>query len=418
MRHRATALAPRTAVVAAYRADLKNNDGAPFGDHDDHWIAISSLLQHAKRLGETDSQPLVQHALREAISILGPTAVATGIIVDPPSPPPSPYLAFRMVAERMEDAGALRLAATLLDGCLGALGDLTSLERGRVMAQGGRVAWKLGHTSRAWAIYHDVERTGRDANLPELTVRAWLGKSVVTQLRGNLPSARRWAARSVALADAQGYRRLGALARTMLMVGDAKAERFEAALVHAWAIFEAVRGDPGEEAAALANLGQLLLDLGEPAAARAAFKSLFARTAAPRIVLPALGGFAQASALLDRGGDVRWAAREVERAFPLGTYRYEAAGAALECATALAHIGDVASARAFLQVARETAVRHGYHELAYHADPAGLEGLPGPETSQHRTSTQHVATVTQALHELEPDAQPLHVVDTLAYAPE
>lgn len=158
----------------------------------------------------------------------------------------------------------------------------------------------------------------------------------------------------------------------------------------------------------LGNLGQLFLDLGDPETALAAYGALFARTDVPRLVVPALGGFAQASAFVRKDTDVVWAVAEVQRAAGTGYAPYEVTTAMLDCALSLWHLGDVEAAETLRHQARVRAERFGFHELSFRAEQLVTEMRTQPVLVPNDV---RVRSVANAIHKLRPTRRPRHVVE-------
>lgn len=404
-------VAPLRGAASAFRLDIAGRPhGDPFGARDGAWLAIASLVQHAALLPIDDAASLIAEAQRHAHELLGNNALGRGSPLDAPGSPVSPVLPFRLVAEQAEDAGAYHLAASILAG-LSAMPDVEPLDSGRIKAQAARIAWKTGDVSRAAALYKEVERHGRELASAELLVRGWVGHAIVAQLRGNLPDLLRWAKRALVKARAEGLTRLEALARMTLLVAAAKSGDFDNALRHGWESYKAVAGDVEEESSVLVSLGQLLFDSGHAEGARAAFSALFVRTRSPRHILPAVGGFALASAQLGADRDVRWAANEAIRAVELRHPPYQTAQALVDCAAAMRVIGEMEMARELAERADAIAAAHGYHELAFQA--ASTRDTVDREVA--RTSTA-ATDVTSAIVRLRPERLPDHVVTALVTA--
>jgi hypothetical protein len=361
---------PLRSAGTAFRADVVARHGDEFSDAAGGWVAVSTLLAHGA----------IDDARALAMSMLDPAVVARGCIPDPDDGSAgSPTSVLRLVAEQAEDAGALHLAASILDAYLSVDPDLTAIDQGRVIAQRARIAWKQGDSDYAEAQYREVERLGRRSAQPELRARAWIGYTALAHVRGNYPRMKYWAARALRLARANEWLHLQALARKSLMVVSAMGGDYDAALVHAWAAFTASTGDPIGQAGTLLGLSQLLLDIGSPEAARGGFASILSEAGPARIVLPALGGFAMSNAALGNPVPVRWAAEQAVAGARAG-HQYPAAAVLCECARALASIGDVAEARRLRDDALTIARARGYHEIVFRAEAIDVDHGPASTT--------------------------------------
>jgi tetratricopeptide (TPR) repeat protein len=362
-------LAPRP-PLAAYREDLARSGGREsFGPSDATWLSVATILSHAVDT-PVDSRPPLAPTVREVVA--SDPALRDVLAISEREPSGeleldgvSPIV--RAIVERMEDGGALNLAYSTLSILADADWRLSVLERGRVLAQLGRVAWKAGALDTAREQYRRAEVLGRTARNAELRVRAWVGYSIVARLRGNYPEVRKWAARAAAEADRAELIALGSLAYHSLMVAAAVAGDFDTALVYGWRAFRGSVGDQPREAQMLLDLSQLLFDSGHPASAVHGFAAALARRPAARVALPALGGLARAAAALGDAARVRVAHARAEALIATINLPYDVASALVEFAQALATIGELAAAAECRSGALELAARHNYHEIAHRA---------------------------------------------------
>jgi tetratricopeptide (TPR) repeat protein len=348
--------------LAAYRRDLRGTGASTFGPDDGVWLAVAALVARAARLGRTGACYLDEAAALAAQWLsarLRPLRPAhdpdTGAAL-------SSIAAVRALAEAVEEAGALYLADSLVEAAC-ELADVEPIDRGRLGAQRGRIARKLGRIERAERLFRETRRRGARLDSDELRVRGWIGLGSIAQVRGNYPELHRWSRRAVALAERRGYRRLAASARAGLLIRAARAGRFEAAIRHGWRILRDVAGDRTAEAEALINLAQLFLDMGQPAVAHAAYATVLVRTAAPRLVVPGLGGFALACARTRDAAGLAWAVDQLTQRATIPTPTYETAMALIDAAAALEQAGQGLEARRLARRARALGRRYGYHEV-------------------------------------------------------
>jgi hypothetical protein len=367
-------LAPRPPLTA-YRQDLarRGADEGPFGASDATWLAVATILTHAVE-GPPDSRPPLLPTLREVVG--SDPALRDVLNVSNHEPPRdfeldgvSPIV--RAMVERIEDDGALNLAYSMLSILADADLRLSVLERGRVLAQLGRVAWKAGALETAREQYRRAEVLGRAARIPELRIRAWVGYSIVARLRGNYPEVRKWAARAAHEADRLGLGALGSLAYHSLMVSAAVGGDLNAALVYGWRAFQGAIGDAQKEASALLGLSQMLLDCGQPAPAIRGFVAVLGRKPVARIALPALGGLAVAAATVGDRALVLSVRERIEDAVATTSLPYACAAVLLELSQALALVGDTDGAATCRTRALALAEHHAYHEIVHR-----LETLP------------------------------------------
>jgi tetratricopeptide (TPR) repeat protein len=358
----------RRSPLAAYREDLaRGGNREAFGPSDATWLTVATILTHGVDI-PADSRPSLLATLREVVS--GDPALSGAVVVPDENPqaefeldPVSPIV--RAVVERMEDGGALSLAYSTLASLADADLRLSVLERGRVLAQMGRIAWKAGALETAREQYRRVEVLGRAARSAELRVRAWIGYGILARLRGNYPEVRKWAARAAHESERAGLAALGSLAYHSLMISAAVAGDLNTALVYGWRAFQRAIGDPAREADMLLNISQYLLESGHPEVAIHGFAAALAREPVARVALPTLGGMALAASALGDGARVRAARAHAEHLIATAGLPYEAASALLELSEALAMVGDASGASECRTRALGIAARQGYHELIH-----------------------------------------------------
>ena len=355
--------------TSSYRADLSQR-AEPFGPDDGAWVTVANLLEQACALADdADGRPLVEAAIATARESVGDDAVERLASHEWGGVERAPSEAVVLLADRAFEAGALRLARSILDALLGADRALTAVQRGRVLARRARADGRLGLLSEAADQYRDVERLGAEIGSAELEARAWIGRGALAQMRGNYPEQMRWSRRAARAADRAGLAYLSRLAHNGLMITAGAQHRFDEALRHAAIVYRASLGDPLLEGETLQNIGQIWLEAGHARPAAETFAGVLRRPVSIRIVLPALGGLAVASAALGDAPATEWADRELRRlheAVVVPPYAY--ASAALECAAALATLGRSAAAEQTLATAESIARAHGFFEVIVKAD--------------------------------------------------
>jgi len=112
----------------------------------------------------------------------------------------------------------------------------------------------------------------------------------------------------------------------------------------------------------LSNLGQVLLDVGHPEIARAAFASVLSRPQPARVGLPALGGLAGAAAHIGDPELLDWATSEISRQSE-GNQPYLLADALCDAAAALAVVRETDRAEECSRNALGIARRFGYRDV-------------------------------------------------------
>jgi tetratricopeptide (TPR) repeat protein len=397
-------LAPRP-PLAAYRDDLARRGHGPFGPSDATWLSVATVLGHVVGAPPGERPPLPA-TLRDVLSgdpVLGPALAAQADEATAADDLDAVSAVVRAVVCHMENDGAWGLAYSTLSILVDVEPRLTVVERGRVLAQLGRIAWKAGALETARDQYRRVEVLGRAARSPELRVRAWVGYSILARLRGNYPEVRKWATRAAEEADRAQLAALGSLAYHSLMVAAGVAGDFNGALIYGWRAFEGATGDPEREASMLLNLSQLLYDAGHAEAALHGFAAALAREPVARIALPALGGVALAGSVLGDARRVRAAQTQAERLIANGGMPYESASTLVELSEALAAIGDAAGSADCRTRAREIATRQGYHELTHRLDRPRPALVATPQRGAH-VLHPHATAVARAVTALAPSA--------------
>ncbi|MEP6619715.1 MAG: hypothetical protein ABJE47_10375 [bacterium] len=356
---------PVLRAADAYRADVASRSlTGQFGPPDGQWIALANMLSHV----DSSMDALPWTLVDELLDALTPLRQ---LHLEPPEPVGATAAdivhergrRIRLVAEEMENAGALELADVVLASYCMAEPVVASLDQGRCLAQRGRLRWKLGDAVASHTRYRETERIGKRCGSDELVMRAWIGYAVLARLRGNYPDCRRWTERAIRMGERRAFKALTGLAHHVAMVSAAVARDFGAAVVHGWTAFLAADGDPAVEGDALVNLAQAMLDAGHTETARAGFAASLSRSTASRHLLPALGGYALACARMRDADEVHHTVAMVLALEETGS-PYATACAHLECASALRSVGDQ-SPRVAALCARAAAIaeQYGFHEI-------------------------------------------------------
>ncbi len=363
--------------ASAYLRDLvRRNTAPPLMREEAPWVAFAFAVDRASVRAAL--RPSLTERLR-AIEVHHP--LGADLPVDPTAPALAAFI--RRIAQVVEDGGALHLAYSILAAARVAVPECGELEAGRMLVQRARIAWKIGELDQAREHYSVVELHGRFYALHELTARAWVGYAILAQLRGNYPQVRRWSSRAMAAAERHGLPEVRALAHQVAMTGAAVAGDLSAALVHGWTAFRGAGGDPEREADVLLNLSELLFRAGRPEDAAHGFASALVRNPSGRIALPALGGLALAFAACGDRSGVRSARTQADSLIAGAGLPFQAAGALVELARALAAVGDGHAAAECRERAATLAARYGYHEIAHRverleqrADPPIARAVP------------------------------------------
>lgn len=234
---------------------------------------------------------------------------------------------------------------------------------GRVLAQWARVERYLGDLDVAGDLYDRTAVLGRRHGLPELLVRAEMGRAVLARIRGNYPETRTRFRRALARAERAGLGELTGLAHQGLLIAAAVAGDFDTALTHGWAAFARVAGDGGKEAEVLVNLAGLCLDARQDAAALRGYSSAAERTRDMRTWLSATAGLAVAAARVGRDELLRESAAAVEHALASKGAPYERAQHLLTLSDAFTDADDPERAAGYRERGLDIARANGFSEL-------------------------------------------------------
>ena len=369
--------------LSSLRTDLA---GRPTTPHDDVAIVVASLLRRAAQLPH-DAVGARAHALasRFARRSLPPEVLRHGPVFDEPGRR-SPNKVLRTFAdETMRVHGSLALASNMLES-LATLVAPDSYEGGLLLSQRAAIAFYAGETDMSNERYRQVIRLGKRLGERELVARGMLGLAGVRMVAGNYPEGERASKRAIRYCGNM-FPRLRGNATLRLAVVYATRGLFDRALDHAWRAYKLVRRIELDRQLVLVNLAQILYDAGHPEAARAAASHLLRQKLQRQQLLGVLGTYACASAATHDGGAVEWASRQLWRLAKAPWFTQTLADALLDCSFALEEIGHVARAARLRARARETAVRHGYHDIAYLAEHSIRRGRPRtPSRLKHATA--------------------------------
>jgi tetratricopeptide (TPR) repeat protein len=352
--------------TSAYRADSLGREG-PFGLEDELWLAAAAQLHLA---ATTKNQVAQRQYLFEALSItldcLGDEAI-DAFVAREWFGRHSMAEALVVLADRIIEAGAYRLAAVMLDDLVLPAARLSTLERGRILALRARTAWRLGQFDEARERFEYVRELGAEAGEKELELRAAVGLSTVAQLRGNIPALAEQGQRAATLAREIGHRFLERWAYFALTIAAAKRGNHAEALAAGWKAIELSEHDADLEVEALQNLGQATLEAGSEYAeiARSCFAAVMARPTGTVLLLSALGGLVRASAMIGDEATVEWGMREAWRARNEPLPQTLLGELLFECALALQMLGRAGDMERYRRAAHEIAEANGFHELAF-----------------------------------------------------
>jgi tetratricopeptide (TPR) repeat protein len=403
-----------TSATAAYRKDLAGR-GSSFGERDSEWITVASLVERAAD-AQSDAQDVAQRAwtsaIDAAIHALGPTELDR-LSAREWGSGWSDFDPLTLIAIAMHHAGAAHLPAVVLDSLLRVRRGTPDLAYGRALAERARVAYFAGEYEIAEDFYKQVDRISGRLSSVELRARATNGFMGLAQVRGNYPAMLEAATRGLPLAEQTGIPRLRWNARYSIMMSTALFHQYDDALMHGWALFNLGRGDEVAEGLALHALGQLLFEMGDVDAARAAFTAVVSRTMPSYRMLSALGSLASVTALSPANREtLDWAVAEVEGFRNSGVSPWAYADALLDCVVALRDVREVVRARSLLDEALVIAKAHGLHALQFRAEAIELAAV----TSQPERAAVAATgiEIVRSVRRLAPRRLPRHVRMTAA----
>jgi tetratricopeptide (TPR) repeat protein len=376
----------------AYREDLSRVRGRKrLATGDEFWIILATGLRRVAQARDAARQV----AARRLASVLATFAIEFGkeqdaaterveladaavarramAVADALAEYPDPEHATPLVrhvrdaAADAEEAGGIEIAREILTDVVELTAHAQPLDRGLVLVQLARIARTRGELDSAHDFLKAAGDLGRATGTRELEVREAGAEGVIACRRGNYPAARRLfetalaGASELELADIVGASHQG------LMVVAALADELDTALHHGWLALSNARDQGAREAETLNNLAELCARAGYAAAALGGFATALARTTAPRVRIPALGGAATAAGRLGntRVLDLveRAITREANEAFP-----YETSGAWLSLARAKRAVGDTVAGDAAAKKAADIAHAHGFFEISHYIE--------------------------------------------------
>jgi hypothetical protein len=393
-----------TSTTTAYRKDLAAH-GRPFGERDGDWIIAGTLCERAAAADGDDGQRLLLEAARVATGSLG-EAELTRLSSWEWAGGHSGLDSVALLSVDEFSAGAKHLTAALLDAALVPLRRDETLLVGRMLAYRARAALHLDERDVAADYYAQVQRLAKKLASIELEVRAVNGEAALRQVAGNLPAYRAAAIRRYDLVQQTEIPSLYRDAHFGMMMSAALFKQFDEALRHGWDLVRVVQGNALEQAGALQSLGQLLLEMGHHASARAAFAAVTQYEARPSTHLGALGGLAIAAALTRDEAMVDWCVREILtfRGSPVPLHSFVVA--LIEVATALGSVGRFEEAEQYRAEAFALARARGYHELAYRAESLHVEATRAVVSAPVARTTRNIL---ESVRRLEPESLPAHV---------
>jgi tetratricopeptide (TPR) repeat protein len=403
------------APLDAYRSDLaRDKTREDFGGADTVWLLTAHCLSRVARANPQDLPVLGSQCASALRDFTVPSTEGTPtptveiadllLVVDgftqllSRAGADSLTRGVRGMATRMADAGALSMAYTTVSLTRRIADDASDRERGLLVSDQGMIARLLGDLDAAEELYRVSASIGERASDMMVLSRTYVGRGVIDRVRGNYPRSRIYFERALELADTIQARDLMRLAHQGLLICHAMQKNFDRGLHHGWTTLQMADGDTNREVEALANLAQLCLLAGFPAAALRGYAAILGRTSSsPRMALGALGGAAIAAAHAGDAVVLSRAAEEITRRVGSSGLPYENAQALYSLAMAFEAVDDTGRRDEFLARSRKIAKARGFFELLHKTDPAELEKAaqrPAAPTQLTRSSQHVVASLT------------------------
>ena len=402
-----------TSATTAYRKDLAGH-GQPFGERDGDWIMVASLVATAADRsaspvfdGADGDDDAWRTAIDLATQVLGVSEL-DGLASREWGTSWSGFDPLTLLSIAMFEAGARDLSRVILDSLLRIRRGAPDLAYGRALAQLARVVYLAGEHEVAEDFYRQLDSQGGKLHSVELRARAVNGFLGLAQVRGNHPEMLQCAIRGLALAEQTGISRVRWNARYGIMLSTAVFRRFDEALGHGWELFRLVEGDTIGEGLALHALGQLLYEMGDIDAARAAFAAAVNRPLPLHMLLGALGSLATTAAFSPtHRPTLNWAVREVVSFRGRVESPWAYASALLDCAVALRDAGDTVQARDLRDEVLAISRTHRFNELHYRAE--SIETGAVSSVPERAVVTPAASEIVRSVRRLAPRRLPRHV---------
>jgi len=367
-------------TLSAYRADLdRYPDRARVAECDGVWIVVARAVE---QFLEVDA------AVRSTMSReLGDNLVSSAIVGTSTSPPHRRERVVALasalrddrdatgtaevfdggvrVAEDMEGAGALHLAFTMLAHLRAGCPGIDARRHGLALSMQGRIAREMGDLDSAVELYQEAFAMAAEQHDDHTLSLVAHGLGGIALARGNLPAARAQYQAALGHARSAGAIDLEGRAHRGLLVVEAKAGDFDAALRHGWAAYERSPGDRNSQAELLGNLAGLARECGHYAASFAGYSLAALWADMDRVRIPALGGAALAAGLEGKAHRLRSLAARVKKDVT-AAQPFELAQVLLDLARAFDAIGDDAASD-FAVRAEAISTNHRFFELEHEA---------------------------------------------------
>jgi len=332
-------------VLTAYRRDLdRTPDVVQFGTHDADWLRFALRVERVASLAPARPRR-------------GSAAARHPILR------PQRLLA---AAERMEAAGALTLAFTVLGSARRIWDTADPSNAGVAISHQARICRTSGATQAAENFYSFLYAFATRNRLAELRGRALVGRGLIRMLGGDRPAALRWYVRA---RSASGYSAAAVAVSYHAEMALALADGDSSHALVAGSKALATHALPSyDEAGLMVNIATIALRAGRPRAAMRVLKQAIARTRHPRVRLIAYSKAALAAAAQHKVSVVeRLAARVVATAARVNI-PFEELEARSEVAQAFAIVGEAAKARRLARAARTEALAQGFAVIVQRCD--------------------------------------------------
>lgn len=282
----------------------------------------------------------------------------------------------RVHAEAMETHGCFELALTTVSAVCRLTARTDPTAHALATLHLGRIARQMNDWEAAEDAYTSAIGRALHVRVPPIAARGHIGLALLSDMRGNMPEARRHYRKALRMAVPNGGAYLQAL-QGLMSLAVARQDLGEA-LLHGWTIYDASTDDAYVRFGTLAELGVVVLSAGFPDAARQGFRHVLLHTDVARLRMIALAGDVRAAAELGDHGSVPEVAAQLRAEIARANQPHESAQALLHLAAALRRSGDRTGADRALAETRALAERHGFHEFLFRAEAMATQWDASP----------------------------------------
>jgi tetratricopeptide (TPR) repeat protein len=382
--------------LQAFAADAESAAGraVDLGPQLMHWLTVAQAAESLASSGTA----VTPSALAQTSALLGELHGGRPSMTHDVRPAPDDPLglvaeSLRATAEAMELAGCFEMAFTTVAAVcrLASHGDYVTASI--ATAHLGRIARQMNDFDTAEDCYTTVVDRGTRERDGPIRARGHIGLALLSDMRGNFPSAETHYHR--ALASAVPGKRTYVDACQGLMSLAIAGNQLGDALLYGWKICDTTEDDDNERASAVSELALVALRAGFPDAALHGFEHALRITTMPRVRVVALSGAIRAAASVGDRPRVKRFHDAIERSAAVVNQPFITSHVLLSVAEALHDVGDTADAGQALSRVRTLALQHGFHEHEFSADQLERSWRAAERTSR-RQDTAGASTWSDA----------------------